>query len=105
MDNEFTSDIITLLDDEGNEHEFEVLDVLEQDDRVFLALVPSYNSPEELVEDSSIYYIFEQIEDENKDLLLVEIEDEDLLDSLAEIFENRFEAFYENEENDSESND
>ena len=36
MDNEFAADLITLIDDEGTEHEFEILDVIESDEGTFL---------------------------------------------------------------------
>ena len=35
---EFEVDLITLIDDEGKEHEFEILDVIENDDGCFYAL-------------------------------------------------------------------
>ena len=37
---EFEVDLITLIDDEGKEHEFEILDVIENDDGCFYALLP-----------------------------------------------------------------
>ncbi len=93
MNNEYAADLITLIDDEGNEHEFEILDVLNNDKGCFYALIPTAKSPEDLVEADGIYYIFEEIE-EDGEKQLAEIEDDDLLDELSEVFEKRFEDMY-----------
>ena len=34
MDHEYEADLLTLLDDEGQEHEFEIIDELENDDAI-----------------------------------------------------------------------
>lgn len=93
MNNEqFEAEIITLLDDEGQEHEFEVLDAIETDDGRFVALLPVDESVEE---EMGVYYIFEVIDGEDGEDQLAEVEDDDLLDSLAEIFESRIDALFE----------
>ena len=38
---EYEAELITLIDDEGTEHEFEIIDELENDDGYFMALVPT----------------------------------------------------------------
>ena len=83
-------DLISLTDDEGNEYEFEVLDEIDYKDGHYYALMPTFDLPDEDIESGSTYMIFEAVEDENGDPQLAEIEDEDLLDDIAEIFENRF---------------
>ena len=40
MDHEYEADLLTLLDDEGQEHEFEIIDELENDDGAFPGLGP-----------------------------------------------------------------
>ena len=99
MDNEYAADLITLLDEEDNEHTFEILDVIENDDGVFYALYPVFETPEEQVESDCEYYIFEAVEEYGEEVL-TEVEDEDLLSKLAEIFESHFEEIY--DENDPE---
>lgn len=37
---EYEAELITLIDDEGTEHEFEIIDELENDDGYFMALCP-----------------------------------------------------------------
>ena len=46
MDNEFAADLITLVDDEGTEHEFEILDIIDNEDGCFYALLPNFESPD-----------------------------------------------------------
>ncbi len=97
MSSEYGTDIITLIDEEGAEHEFEILDVIENDNRSFYALLPMFNSAEDSINSDGMYFIFEEIE-ENGEKQLAEIEDDNLLDHLAEIFESRFEELYEYDE-------
>lgn len=95
MTDEFEADLLTLIDDEGNEHEFEIIDELENDDGHFMALVPTQQSPEDISAESETYYIFEVVDIDDEEQLQ-EVEDEALLDRLADIFENRFnEAYFE----------
>lgn len=86
-------DLLTLIDDEGNEHEFEILDAIETEEGCFYALLPTFAEPGEAL-DAETYYIFEVIEEDGEEQL-AEVEDEALLDRLAEIFEARFDELYE----------
>ena len=49
-DMDMTPDIYTLVDEEGNEQAFELLDVLDLDDNRYFALIPYYEKPEESME-------------------------------------------------------
>ncbi len=104
MNDEYGADLLTLIDDEGEEHEFEVLDVIDNDDGCFYALLPTFEDPKDKVDAEGTYYIFEAIE-ENGEQQLAEVENEELLDKLAEIFEGRFEELYDAEDTDDEDND
>lgn len=98
MNDEFEADLLTLIDDEGDEHEFEIIDELENDDGHFMALVPTIQDPEDVSSDAETYYIFEVVEEDGEEQLQ-EVDDDDLLSKLADIFENRFnDAFYGDEE-------
>lgn len=98
MKNEFSADFITLIDDEGVEHSFEILDIIENDDGCFYALLPSNNNGRNNTEEYSSYYIFEAIE-ENGEQVLAEVEDDNLLEKLSQAFETKFEDLYEYNEN------
>ncbi len=101
MDNEFAPDIITLLDEDNQEHSFEILDTIVRDDKEYYALYPFFEDAEDAVEDSGEYYIMEVI-DADGEQELAEVEDDDLLDSLAEIFEAHFEEMFYDEDEDAE---
>ena len=75
MDHEYEADLLTLLDDEGQQQE-----------------------PDEIASDAETYYIFEVIEEDGEEQLQ-EVDDDALLDKLAGIFEERFnEAYFDGEE-------
>ncbi|MBP3324148.1 MAG: DUF1292 domain-containing protein [Clostridia bacterium] len=98
MSNDYEADLITLLDDDGMEHEFEIIDEIENDDGHFIALLPTFTESGDLSSEPDTYYIFEVV-DEDGEELLTEVEDDDLLNKLSEIFETRFEeSFYEEDE-------
>ena len=102
MSNEYEADLITLLDDDGKEHEFEIIDEIENDEGHFIALVPTLQDPDNLSVEPDTYYIFEIVEDEGEEQLM-EVEDDETLDKLAEIFESRFNAdFYGDEEEEED---
>ncbi|HHV31366.1 DUF1292 domain-containing protein [Caproiciproducens sp. LBM24188] len=106
MNDDYGADLLTLVDEEGKEHEFEILDVIENEDGCFYALLPTFETPEEKVQSQGTYYIFEAIEEDGEQQL-AEIEDEALLDKLAAQFESRFEELYDDDydEDDIDSDD
>ncbi len=42
MDQDFSADLISLLDEDGKEWKFEILDEIDNDDGVFYALLPAF---------------------------------------------------------------
>ncbi len=98
MSNEYSPDLITLVDDEGTEHNFEILDTLEYEDTLYYALIPVFDDPTDTLADSGEYYIMEVIEEDGEQEL-AEVDDDELIDKLADIFEERFnDIFAEDEE-------
>ena len=99
MDNEYKPDLITLIDEENVEHNFEILDTIENEKGVFYALYPIFDDETEMLNDSGEYYIMEVI-DEDGEEKLAEVEDEALLDELAAVFEAHFEELFDEEDDD-----
>ncbi len=97
MDNEFAPDLITLIDDDNNEHSFEILGEIEDERGKFYALYPVFDNPEDAVNDSGEYYIMEVIEEDGEEQLAT-LEDEELADELAAVFEENFAKLFEDEE-------
>ena len=97
MDNEYKPDLITLVDEDNVEHNFEILDTIENEKGVFYALYPIFENADDSVEDSGEYYIMEVIEEDGEEQL-AEVEDDALLDELAAVFEKHFEELFDDEE-------
>ena len=97
MSEEYGNDLVTVVDDEGNQHQFEVLDAIETDNGRYVALVPVYDNPEDLINDSGELVIL-TVKEENGEDLLLPIEDDDEFEEIAEIFEERLAELYEVEE-------
>lgn len=89
---EFSPDIVTVEDDEGNVHMFEALDRIEDDDdKRYVALIPYYDpeEPEALLEGSAELIVLKVEEDEEGETYLCAIENDDEFDRISRIFEER----------------
>lgn len=95
----YEPDIITLTDDEGKEYTFEVLDAIESDEGRYLAMLPIYDDPKEMLEDSGELVIVKVGED-NGEEYLYPIDDDDEYEFVADAFIERLEDFYEIDEKD-----
>ena len=98
MSEEYTPDLVTLISDDCEEIEFEILDVIENDEGKFYVLYPYYANPADAVNDPGEYYIFE-VQEVDGEEELAEIEDDEKLDRIAAIFEENYnEEFFEDNE-------
>lgn len=97
MVDDYESEIVTVLDEDGKEHKFELLDAIETEDGRYVALLPVYDDPSDIVDDDGELIILE-VQGENGEDTLVTIEDEKLFDEIAEIFEERLSELYEIED-------
>lgn len=102
LDNNYEADLISLLDEDGNEYEFEILDELDYKDSHYYALMPLFDLPEEGIDSENTYMIFEVVEDDGGEPQLAEVDDDDLLDEIAELFEARFDDNMADEESEEE---
>ena len=95
---EYNPDIVSLTDDEGNEYTFEVLDAIESEDGRYLAMLPIFENPEEMLEDSGELVIV-KVGEENGEEYLYPIEDDDEYEFVADAFIERLQDMFEiNEE-------
>ena len=78
MADEYGADLVTVMDDEGNEHQFELLDAIETDGGRELIIL--------------------EVNEEDGEEILVPIEDEDTFDEIAGLFEERLADLYEIED-------
>ncbi|MBQ1350194.1 MAG: DUF1292 domain-containing protein [Ruminococcus sp.] len=85
MDMENEGTLITLEDEEGNEVEFEFLDIVEYDGEEYIVLIENDEDADEVV-----ILKINPVDEETEEY--VSIEDEDLLDKLFDIFKKKYEG-------------
>lgn len=81
-------DLVTLVDDDGNEHEFEMVDTLEEGGGRYVALVAAYDDPDELLQDDGELLVLKAVE-ENGEEFLESIEDEAEFTRISDLFMER----------------
>lgn len=89
MSEEYGNDFVTIIDDEGNEFELELLDTIDYNGESFAAFLPT-----DMDEDDPDYglIILSVVNDENGDELFESIDDDDKLQRVYEMFMTVFEA-------------
>ena len=91
MDNNYGSDYMTIVDEDGTEYELEVLSTLEYNGCTYLAVIPAAESAESLQLEVSILKSTE----ENGEAILSVIEDEEELEAVHDIL---MDSLYEEDE-------
>lgn len=98
-------DVISLLDEDGKKHEFEIVDALELEEKQYLALVPLYDESqaEEALEDSGELVILRVSEEEDEDgeQYLDAIDNEEEYNRVAELFMGRLEDYFDFEDGEA----
>ena len=91
------ADLVTLVDEDGVEHEFEVIDTVEMDGTEYVAMVPVFDDPEDALEDSGELVILKVIEEDGEEVLEA-VEDDAEFDKIGEIFKERLKDTFDFEE-------
>ena len=91
MEDQFGSDFLTIVDEDGQEYELEVLSTLEYDGNTYLAVIPAGSSAEEFRLEVSI---LKSVEEDGEDVLCA-IEDEEELQAVYDLI---MESLYEEDE-------
>ncbi len=94
MSENWAPDIISLLDENDQEFNFEVLDRIETDEGRYIALLPIYDDPKQQLDDSGELVILKVIEEDGEDFF-EEIEDDDEYETIADAFTDRLQDLYE----------
>lgn len=94
---DYNPDIVTLTDDDGKEYTFEVIDAIETDTGRYLAMLPIYDDPQKMLDDSGELVIVKVGEEDGEEYYF-EIEDDDEYETIADAFVNRLEDFFEIED-------
>ncbi len=90
---EFTPDVVSIIDDNGNEHLFEEIDRIETENGKYIALLPYAESEEDLSDEDNELIILKVIE-ENDEFYLEPIEDDEEFNEVGEIFEERLSEMF-----------
>ncbi len=77
--------MLVLVDDEGEEHEFQLLAELEIEGETYRVLMPLFEEEEE--EENDVIVILKVVYDEEGNELMSEIEDDDELDMVVEAWQ------------------
>ena len=94
MDNNYGSDFMTIVDEDGTEFELEVLSTLEYNGCTYLAVIPAGAEEDEELEVSILKSV-----DEDGESILCAIEDEEELESVYNLI---MDELYAEEEEDEE---
>ncbi|MBQ6042469.1 MAG: DUF1292 domain-containing protein [Oscillospiraceae bacterium] len=99
MDN---ADLYTLVDEDGNEKLFELIDVLEENGQVYFALIPHIENPEELLEGEVELVVLCAKTDAEGNEILEPIESDEEYERIADLFIARLDEEADDEDEDSE---
>lgn len=97
MSEEFNPDLVSVIDEDGVEHIFEELDRIETDNGRYVALLPVYDEADDIIDDDGEIIIL-QVEEENGETYLAPIEDQKVFDEIGQIFEERLQDLFFEEE-------
>ena len=90
MENEELDDnIVVLNDEEGNEEQFEFLDLVELDDEEYVVLLPVTEEGEE-EEGEVVILKLEDTDEDSEEESYVGVEDEEILNKVFEIFKEKY---------------
>ncbi|MEA5050495.1 MAG: DUF1292 domain-containing protein [Oscillospiraceae bacterium] len=103
---EYDVDLITLTDEDGVEHTFELADTLEHNGNNYVALIAAIeDGANEYLEDDGDLVVMKIVSEENGEEVLELIEDDEEFDEISDIFMDRLSDMYEFEDGDDESED
>ena len=89
MEDEELDNIIRLNDEDGNEVQFEFLDLVELDNEEYVVLLPVTEDGEE--EEAEVVILrLEDTDDESEEESYVGVEDEEILNKVFEIFKDKY---------------
>ena len=89
MENEELDKIVILNDEDGNEVQFEFLDLVELDDEEYVVLLPITGEGEE-DEGEVVILKLEDTDDDSEEESYVGVEDEEILNKVFEIFKEKY---------------
>ncbi len=93
--------LYTLEDEEGNEAEFELLDEMEYNGAWYCALVPFHEDEEEILDDDGEFIVLKREMIDGEEMLCT-IDEDDEYETVGNLFLERLNAFYDDDELDED---
>lgn len=100
LDNQ-SPEIFTLTDEDGNEQEFELMDIMEENGTIYYALVPYLEDPEAMIQEDTELVVL-KVGEENGEEFLSTIDDDDEYERIGEMFIERINNMLESEDEEDE---
>lgn len=93
---DYTPDLYTLSDEEGNEQAFELLDVMELDGERYFALLPFYDDPGEVLEGDGEIVVLKAAEVDGEEMM-ASIDNDEEYERVGNLFLEKLSQMYEEE--------
>lgn len=87
MENIDEKDIVVLTDEDGLEHQFIIVDMVEVETGVYALLMPM-----EIESEDNDYYVIMKVIEEGDDQILMTIDDDDEYEAVAKLIEEFYDA-------------
>ncbi|MCR5522273.1 MAG: DUF1292 domain-containing protein [Clostridia bacterium] len=97
---EYTPDIVSVIDDEGKEHIFEELDRIETEKGLYVALCPLSEDPAQDEGEYDEFIVLKVVPEKDNDVTLYPIEDDEEYDEVGKIFTERLAELYSSEDDE-----
>lgn len=94
---EYTPDIYTLEDEDGNETAFELLDVMDYEGEKYFALTPYFEDAEEMLEYDGEVVILKSVFEGDEEMM-VTIDDDEEYERVGAVFLERLREMYDFED-------
>lgn len=99
---DYTPEIFTLTDEEGNEQEFELMDIMEENGTVYYALVPYMEDPDAMIEEDTELVVL-KVGEENGEEFLATIDNDEEYERIGQLFIQRISEMLEGDEDEEEA--
>ncbi len=94
------ADIYTLVDEDGVEQLFELVDEYEENGNVYYALIPYFDDPADSLDGDAELVVLKLESSENGEEILSTIDDDDEYEHIGNIFMERIQTAYDGEEDE-----
>ena len=94
MSDSYEPIIYTLTDEEGKSQQFEMLDSMEVNDQLYYAMIPYYDSEQDVASDYGELIVLKVVYDNNEELLAT-IDDDDEYQKIGNMFIEKLNEMFE----------